>query len=632
MGIDISVLITSGYSTSKGNGVDAYVKIVDFVKEYNEKTTANNPLEENVVFAKVAQTNDGETCVAICDPFQRRVHKTIPQSGDLMMMDATSNVDRSDTKIFHLMCPSSAGGLPIATLITTREDQKTIQFALELLKSILPSYAFYGRGPSVGPVLALTDDSDSERIALSAAWPDLVLLLCQFHLLQALWQWLWSGSHKIEKTDRAPLLQLFRKVVYSDTETLFKKAVTEMKNHTLYKKYPAFKSHIEQDVLPRKDSWSLLYRIHQRLPTSSVNTTNYVESSFRWTKEYQFNRHRAYNLLDLLKIVMDDSQYHARRCIDMGNNLLTSRLNNQKSRYLAKKCSIDPSKIVRIDSSTFLVPSETKKEVFYEVNMDLRLCECYMGQLKGPCKHKSIVSTTQNIPSFDVVPTENPEMRALFMYLGTGKKHNQNWFKPLSSAGTDQVQPTGILEGIRDVAQPLVEEVEDIQVDENVDIDKREEKLEELKTRLKNALAKLEDKVGSRIEEDVQGYEKAIDVFEKHVERLPANTDSALQKSLCTFGSTFTEAISVSKRKKGKYINVQATSKSRRSIALRGSRAAYFGAPRKDQQLKLQLCISNHDDDVFAHKLPGKSNKKNKKHPHNLMMSVHAGRAAEKKH
>ena len=99
----------------------------------------------------------------------------------------------------------------------------------------------------------------------------------------------------------------------------------------------------------------------------------------------------------------------------MGNNLLTSRLNNQKSRYLAKKRSIDPSKIVRIDSSTFLVPSETKKEVLYEVNMELRLCECYMGQLKGPCKHKSIVSTTQNIPSFDVVPTENPEKRALFM-------------------------------------------------------------------------------------------------------------------------------------------------------------------------------------------------------------------------
>ena len=153
-----------------------------------------------------------------------------------------------------------------------------------------------------------------------------------------------------------------------------------------------------------------------------------------------------------------------------------------------------------------------------------------------------------------------------------------------------------------------------------------------MKTRLKHALSKLEDKIGGRIKEDVKGYEKAIDIFEKHVERLPSNADSTLQKSLCTFASTFTEALSVTKRKKGKYINVQATSKSRRAIALRGSRSAYFGAPRKDQQLKVQLCISSNDDDVFAHKLPGKSKKKKKKHPHNLMMSIHAGRAAERKH
>ena len=86
--------------------------------------------------------------------------------------------------------------------------------------------------------------------------------------------------------------------------------------------------------------------------------------------------------------------------------------------------------------------------VFYIVNMELRLCECYLGQLKGPCKHKSIVSTTQNIPSFDVVPTENPEMRAVFMFLGTGKKHNMNWFQPLSSADDGSVLPNGLLDNV----------------------------------------------------------------------------------------------------------------------------------------------------------------------------------------
>ena len=165
----------------------------------------------------------------------------------------------------------------------------------------------------------------------------------------------------------------------SDTEELFNAAECDMKSNTTYKKYPAFQAHIEEDVLPRKDSWSLLFRIREKLPTSSVNTTNYVESSFRWTKECQFNRHRAYNMLDLLKVIMDDSQYHAFRDMD----------------------------------------------VLYAVNMELWLnvnVKCYLGQVKDPFKHKSIVSTTQIIPSFDVVLTENPEMRAVFMFLGTGKK------------------------------------------------------------------------------------------------------------------------------------------------------------------------------------------------------------------
>ena len=274
--------------------------------------------------------------------------------------------------------------------------------------------------------------------------------------------------------------------MYSDTEDLFNQALEEMKAQELYKKYPQFRDHVETDVLPRKDEWSLLYRIKERLPTSSVNTTNYVESSFRWTKESQFNHHRAYNLLDLLKIVMDDSQYHARRCIDMANNTLTSRLMNQKSRYLAQKSSIDASKIVKIDEFSFSVPSETVQDKFYTVDINLRLCTCYMGQLKGPCKHKTSVSLTQDLPSFDVVPTKNSEMRSLYMFLGTGHKTNPNWFKPLSSSDTPQVEPIGILdrtgytEGPEEVGHTDsdgFEEVHQLQDDPNI----VKEKVEELK-------------------------------------------------------------------------------------------------------------------------------------------------------
>ena len=101
------------------------------------------------------------------------------------MVDATSNLDRNDSKIFHLVCPSVIGALPLGEIVTTREDTPTILFGLQMLKSILPENAFFGRGDR-GPAVIMTDDADAERNALSIVWPNTVLLLCIFHVLQAM--------------------------------------------------------------------------------------------------------------------------------------------------------------------------------------------------------------------------------------------------------------------------------------------------------------------------------------------------------------------------------------------------------------------------------------------------------------
>ena len=100
-------------------------------------------------------------------------------------MDATSNLDRYDTKLFHLICPSPAGGLPLGNILTSKEDNETILAALALYKSLLSQDAFFGRGPETGPKIIMTDDSDAERGAVRALWPEVTLLLCIFHLLQA---------------------------------------------------------------------------------------------------------------------------------------------------------------------------------------------------------------------------------------------------------------------------------------------------------------------------------------------------------------------------------------------------------------------------------------------------------------
>ncbi|CAG8578713.1 23362_t:CDS:2 [Gigaspora margarita] len=46
------------------------------------------------------------------------------------------------------------------------ESEVTLEKALNLLKTILSPYVFYGRGPQIGPAVILTDDSSAERNAL----------------------------------------------------------------------------------------------------------------------------------------------------------------------------------------------------------------------------------------------------------------------------------------------------------------------------------------------------------------------------------------------------------------------------------------------------------------------------------
>ena len=84
------------------DGIDAYNRAEAMVKDFDKECKKEFPLGEGEFYAKIAQSETGETVIAIVDPFMHRVHKTIPQSGELVLVDATSNLDRNDTKLFHL--------------------------------------------------------------------------------------------------------------------------------------------------------------------------------------------------------------------------------------------------------------------------------------------------------------------------------------------------------------------------------------------------------------------------------------------------------------------------------------------------------------------------------------------------
>mgnify|MGYP001796678642 CR=1 FL=1 len=311
---------------------------------------------------------------------------------------------------------------------------------------------------------------------------------------------------------------MFKALVYTTSFDQYAVKEKEILQSRIVKKYPHFEKHVKTDIIPRKSEWAISQCMERRLTTHNVNTTNYVEVSFRLTKDNQFNRIRAYNLVELLDIILDDSTYYVMRCLDISGNRI-SQLKNQKSRYLKKKCKIDPTKIEKVDDNAYMVPSERFYKDFNKmliVNVNLSLCECLVGTLHGPCRHKQLVTDHFHISSPDLIPHENPQVCALYYYIATGEERDVNWFRSLNDVDTISLLPpsTDVFAYMRESEVPEVpscshstttNEMDDT-MNNDVTDDVDYEKIENIKEEFENALDNFREVVLNRIEEDPNNY------------------------------------------------------------------------------------------------------------------------------
>ncbi|CAG8751785.1 24364_t:CDS:2, partial [Gigaspora margarita] len=72
--------------------------------------------------------------------------------------------------------------------VTSDKLELTLKKGMNLLKTLLSQYAFFGHEPNIGPMTFLTDDSASERNTLKYCWPQAEHLLYVFYVLQAFWR------------------------------------------------------------------------------------------------------------------------------------------------------------------------------------------------------------------------------------------------------------------------------------------------------------------------------------------------------------------------------------------------------------------------------------------------------------
>lgn len=332
--------------------------------------------------------------VAIVSPIMARSHAS-QFSNDICFVDSTSACDAEQHSITFIMAPCAAGAVPLGIIITRGQTYEAYCKGFQLLQEIVNN--------SFHPKYILTDNSDAEISALNTVFPNSVTLLCIFHVLQAVWRWLWDSKHCIPKEDRKEMMEYFRKVLYSRTEI---DAIQAFSSNS-FTKYENWVKYLEI-YWNIKEKWCLAWRNED---SRGHYTNNFCEASIRLFKDNILCRVKAYNviaLIDVISVVLEE--FYRRKLREFANsrssNVRVYFLNMiQKTSYLKK------SDIICISELYFKVPSEKVKNEFYLVSVEQGCCSCLQGIAGKFCKHQCAI-----YKYFDIKTKSFPPITSLDKY------------------------------------------------------------------------------------------------------------------------------------------------------------------------------------------------------------------------
>ena len=647
------------------NSPATYRMAEEKVQQYNHKY--------NQELAKIRQKENGQYYVICCEPMSRRAHEMLPASGDIVLIDSTSSLDNHDSKFFRLLCSSPIGGIPLGWVLISHESESLLTEAFTLFRETLPQSAFFKRGPVKGPRLFLSDDATSEHNMLRNVWPDSQVLLCVWHVQQALWRYLWSRDHNVAKEDRKHLFKLFRSLVYAKSRRNFDSFVEKLRQDDIAENYPDFIQHVENNYLSRPEMWAMYHRIESELPTNSVTTNNMLENPFRILKENVFSRTKvniyfegkclkiiifillqAYNIPSLLEILFEESSIHYRRkLIDVGNSRYGT-LSQSKSTYQNTKTSITSDKILEVGEGCFLVESETRENEMYLIDMKNNHCQCIQGRMKGNCKHKIAIMKHYNCAEMSVLPVNDSSSRSIYHYIAYGITLPAEWYRPLkkpdeteninkylqerqaeTSDVTDQQEDNEAVDN-EDADNEVDHDEEDAEEDDyeedaEAENETSQQEFNDLWALFQNAQRKFEQKLRMNLES--KDFTKCFRKFVKNIDQVTSTQNpERFKRKLFEFGQDLGTVGKNGgrKRKTSSQIPVQATAKARRVQSQAGKSSAKYGRKHKQHTQQTQLQVYS-DDEIVYHSFPSQNTRKRRRH-HSLSSAVEENRQNPKKH
>ncbi|XP_063965028.1 uncharacterized protein LOC135156449 [Lytechinus pictus] len=562
------------------SGEEMYADLERKIHELNE--------EQHRLCAKIKVTPNNQTIVAICTPLMKRVHEKMKHSGEIIYVDSSGNCDRHNSRIFVVLTHSSAGGLPLGMLITTSESMPTIQAGFSLLQSILPERAFFGRG-AMGPQVIMTDDCKALRQGLHAVYPQSSLILCVFHLLQALWRWLWDTHNHISKQDRTYLLNTFKELIGADNSLDLESRFQQIQEDKVVARYQQFKEHLAE-IFARRNAWALCLHQSANLPLRGNVTNNFVEDAMRVIKEKMFNRPKAFNVTQLFHFLVTRlTSYYEHRLIDVSNNQMT---NPAQSKYRKDVKDVNVDGIIHETDSTYAVPS-AQSEVVYYVDTNLEACTCTKGGSGGPCKHQYAVMKKFHVTNSNCLPATTPHQRKVFYQIATGRVDvpDEGFADLLPDEQADFLPDDDdmMVASTSNVRDTQIERQDSLHRDLQNNFSHRGQRTRT--SSLSNKLDNMFETLRFKLDNDEESFHAPLTKFVERFEHI--TTDSALISALSTFGK-YNSGFALSKNSShvgqrramltSKKIGVQPTAVSRMKTTGGRRRAPITGRPVKGTQ------------------------------------------------
>lgn len=565
---------------------------VNFKKHYGERSGGqmffqleDNLSKANGVLYKIGYVGDHYT-VSLCTPIMQRAACELRQSSEILFVDATSNCDVQNHKLYFFATQSPAGGVPLGCIITSSQKREVFDVAVQNLWDIFPT--------KISPSVIVTDDDMVERNVLKKQWPNSVLLLCTFHVLKAVWKWLSLVKNNIEKADRQLLYTLFRNILLSKTQVKMEENLEQFHNSAMTAKYPQYKNYIQNMITSNMESWCLFFRQHLMIRGSETN--NYIEVMFRLFKDISLERTKAYNLTQLADFVVTSFEaYYKQRLLDLVMNKLNRSTINRLS---PNDGDVLPDQISELGEMQYHVRSVRDSSIIYFVDMNSNICTCPQGNTGKICKHQSAIIKHYNITNACNVLSEKSKI--IIYKIATGVEPAEHLLLPLQldecvkKSNKDKLKSGEVAGKNNNTDNNLCDQ--NIQLPDDNDNDNlicTQANLESIENKWTTFVTKLDCDVRKNLRDDPDGFSSAVERIISNYSRNINNPSTLMSGLITSFRNYGTPSSKVrSFIRKGKKISIQPTSVSRRKVVINGRRKIQAG--RKVKGLTMQKSKAPH--------------------------------------